>query len=686
MNVSLTKWLSQVLSDPFCFTYLLIQSSIFLYFFIHVLFPINHRTRRLAKIIKLSKKQNSNDKPLPEIRLSLQDSIKKVLPWAYEGFQEFKTAWSESRIGEDAKAASPIRIKEFLPQEIVLDRVRNQRLPNALPGIFVSIGIFGTFLGLVMGLSEVNLSDVDNLKIGVEHLISGLSLAFSSSLLGILYSVLFSFFYKMKITRLETTFFSFDEVLSKFFPYHSAERFSGQYLETQMDIKHSMQTLATDIVTKLGPKIGEAIGKELDPLRYDFSLLLENLQKTNAAASKGLVELFDNKFRELFQELSVIVKETTIVQSEIKSQMENFAENLEKHFAGQAELIEKTSKAGQILSDSLGSLENISNHLNSSADHVTSAATLLEESAAKAKDGHEILCDTMEKQVEAFTKTREELTASWENITDNTEGIVELMRLTIGELEEGVGKNLLKALEAFDGKVAEVAERFSGTLFENSEIINELPGLLGELNETFQSIGSEIMAQKEAIQELTKTTKDVVAPNINEAVQAAYVLKDSSEELVKIKTDLHDLFGEAIPTIQSNFGFLGPESPIIKQLNTLNEKLNGGGSKNNGEHQNFEQIEQICRQLGQIKTILETNRANENSKENKQILESVHALNEKIYTISKHFNENLINTLQESLLANIKTAQNFDELKTTFTNETLSQSSKKNFFGRMLNK
>ena len=686
MNVSLTKWLSQVLSDPFCLYYLLIQISVFFYFCIHVLLPITNRKRCLTKIIKLSKKQKSKEKPLSEIRLSLQDSIRKNLSWAYNGFQEFRTAWSESRIGEDDKAASPIRIKEFLPQEIVLDRVRNQRLANALPGIFVSIGIFGTFLGLVLGLSEVNLSDVDNLKIGVEHLISGLSLAFSSSLLGIFCSVLFSFFYKIRITRLETTFFSFDQAMSKFFPYHSAERFSGQYLETQIDIKHSMQTLATDIVTKLGPKIGEAIGKELDPLRYDFSLLLENLQKTNSETSKGLVELFDNKFRELFQELSVIVKETTVVQSEIKDQMENFAESLEKHFAGQAELIEKTSKAGQILSDSLDSLENISNHLKSSADYVTSAATLLEESAAKAKDGHEILRDTMEKQIEALTKTREDLSASWESITDNTEGVVELMRLTIGELEEGVGKNLLKALEYFDGKVAEVVERFSGTLFENSEIIEELPGLLGELNETFQSLGAEIITQKEVIQDLNKTTKDLVAPNINEAVQAASVLKGSSEELLKIKTDLHNLFAKVVPTLQSNFKLLGPESPIIKRLDKLNDTLNGGGPTTNDDPINSDQIKEISLHLGQIKTIIETNRANKNMNGNQKILESIHAINEKIDTISKYFNENSINTLQESHLANIKMAQTFDELKTTLTNEAFAQPIKKSLFGRMLNK
>ncbi len=686
MNISLTKWLSQVLSDTFCLSYLSVQIIIFIIFWVHVFLPLLNRKRQFNKIITGINKNAPKKESSGEIRLFIQEIIKKTIPWGYDSFQEYREAWSHSRIANEQKACSPIRIKEFLTTEIVLDKIRNQRLANALPGIFVSIGIFGTFLGLVLGLTEINPEDVKDMTKGVKSLIAGLSLAFSSSLLGILFSVLFSFIYKIRITRLENIFILFDETICKCFPYHSSERFSAQYLETQLDIKHGMQTLATDIVTKLGPKIGEAIGAELNPLRYDFSLLLENLQKNNFETSKGLVELFDTKFKEVFKELSVIIKETTDAQSDIKDQMIKFAENLQKHFKGQAELIEKTSRAGQILGDSLESLESISIQLKSSADHVVSAATLLEESAEKAKNGHEILRDTMTKQIEVLTKTREDLTASWENITDNTEGVVELMRLTIGELQEGVGTNLLKALESFDGKVAEVAERFSGTLFENSEIIEELPALLGDLNETFQTIGSEIVTQKELIQELNKTTKDIVAPNINEAAQAANVLKNSSEMLLKIKTDLHNLFAKVIPSLQSNFKLLGNDGPMIKQLKDLNANLNGSDSTNSNEAKNIEHIKEISTHLGQIKSIIQTNRVSEKNNENEGILHSILAINDKIDAISKYFNDASLNTLQESQIANIKMAQIFEEIKPILTNEALVQPVKRGLFGRMLNK
>jgi len=106
MNISIMKWLSQVLSDPFCLSYLSIQVIIFIYFCMHVLLPILNRKRQFAKILKATIKQKPEKKPITEVRLFLQENIKKTIPWAYDQFQNYKEAWTESRIGDDDKAAS----------------------------------------------------------------------------------------------------------------------------------------------------------------------------------------------------------------------------------------------------------------------------------------------------------------------------------------------------------------------------------------------------------------------------------------------------------------------------------------------------------------------------------------------------------------------------------------------------
>ena len=60
----------------------------------------------------------------------------------------------------------------------MLESGRNRRIAEALPGIFVALGIFGTFLGLVLGLKDLKLDQLETLKDSVGHLVSGLSLAF----------------------------------------------------------------------------------------------------------------------------------------------------------------------------------------------------------------------------------------------------------------------------------------------------------------------------------------------------------------------------------------------------------------------------------------------------------------------------------------------------------------------------
>lgn len=65
-----------------------------------------------------------------------------------------------------------------------------------LGGIFTGIGIFGTFAGLVIGLHgiDVTTANVDAMKAGIGNLLSGISTAFLTSVMGILCALGFNFF------------------------------------------------------------------------------------------------------------------------------------------------------------------------------------------------------------------------------------------------------------------------------------------------------------------------------------------------------------------------------------------------------------------------------------------------------------------------------------------------------------
>ncbi len=68
-----------------------------------------------------------------------------------------------------------------------------RKIFNMMPGVFTGLGILGTFVGLVLGLSDLNFSgNTQVLEQGINNLISGMYLAFLTSIAGLVSSLLWS--------------------------------------------------------------------------------------------------------------------------------------------------------------------------------------------------------------------------------------------------------------------------------------------------------------------------------------------------------------------------------------------------------------------------------------------------------------------------------------------------------------
>src|SRR5574344_535508 len=66
----------------------------------------------------------------------------------------------------------------------------NESFVNYTPTLLTSLGILGTFLGIVLGLLEFNTGSIET---SIVKLLDGLKVAFITSVIGILGSILFKF-------------------------------------------------------------------------------------------------------------------------------------------------------------------------------------------------------------------------------------------------------------------------------------------------------------------------------------------------------------------------------------------------------------------------------------------------------------------------------------------------------------
>lgn len=539
--------------------YISIQIVLFFFVCYRYLSPLFRRSRQLNSEYKKLKEILQKDEKIEEAAKKIRPLLFKDVKWARSQFEYFVSAWRDARPHGEEKAMISVRFKDFMTSEITIDDAANQRTSEAMSGVLLALGIFGTFLGLVLGLGGVQPGgNIDQMTTGVQGLIESLSLAFATSLIGIFTSILFSILHKHYVRQVEAVVFKLDNGLAAIFSCQTSELLSRRYIDTQEDIKHGIQTLATDIATKvadsIGPAMGDAVSTHLAPIMENVSDLLssnidqlkgmymqltahvENIEEKQSDAIQGVITEYMDKLsgnlEQSIESVSGIIKETTDAQVTIREEMIRFGEQMQQQFEVQGKLIEKTSKAGEILSDSMESLSNIAKELKASANDILTAAELLAESAKQAKEGHETLSDIIEKQIEAMQTTKENLEEAWKNITENMSFVTNQIQGLLDSLAESLGEHLMGALESFDSKIAEVAERFSGTLFEANDIIEELPSLISDLNQNTALIVEGVKGQTVVINNLRETTESLIAPNIDRVADAATTM-DLTVETVK---------------------------------------------------------------------------------------------------------------------------------------------------------
>ncbi len=89
----------------------------------------------------------------------------------------------------------PGNIEEIINDESLAIRSW-QSLVQQIPGTLTALGLLGTFVGLITGISNIGFSSVDAALGSIEVLLSGIRTAFYTSVIGVIFSIMFNMFSK----------------------------------------------------------------------------------------------------------------------------------------------------------------------------------------------------------------------------------------------------------------------------------------------------------------------------------------------------------------------------------------------------------------------------------------------------------------------------------------------------------
>ena len=193
-------------------------------------------------------------------------------------------------------------VGEYFTQTAVVGGRLNLRFYSALPNLLTGSGILGTFVGLVAGiwLASKGLASPDaaTVKQSLQVLLHGASLAFWTSIAGLVTSILFSWREKHWIHRLEGLRGKWVNLLDSYLERVNSELLSQEILTENRDQTAVLKSFTSELAFQIADAFQDRMSKSMTPVMARLLEAVEGLRKDQQNRNESALQLMVDKFSE----------------------------------------------------------------------------------------------------------------------------------------------------------------------------------------------------------------------------------------------------------------------------------------------------------------------------------------------------------------------------------------------------
>ena len=226
-------------------------------------------------------------------------------------------------------------IDEYINED-ELDLYIHKRLLEMVPDILTSLGILGTFIGLVWGLKNFNPNNYEAMTTSVASLVDGIKVAFLTSIYGIAFSIVYTYGMKTEYSGMVQQLQAF---LERFHAYvmPTAENESRNLLLSSQKMQaQAMEKVANQISEQLAGSFEKVITPTFRKMNDSLDLMVTSVTRCQQDAIREILDAF--------------MKE---MHSSYEKQFHDFGDTLTKLNQAQKENAEYTKELYQSLSRQL---------------------------------------------------------------------------------------------------------------------------------------------------------------------------------------------------------------------------------------------------------------------------------------------------------------------------------------------
>lgn len=258
----------------------------------------------------------------------------------------------------------------FFSEQAIVDAPLNADFYKHLPGILTGLGIIGTFLGLIVGLSSFDVSDAAKAQSELKNLINSVGHAFYVSGAAIFLAMLFTWIEKSLVTRRHRQVGELCQLIDSLFDAGAGEEYLARLVaaaETQAtqaahikdalvaDLKEILHTLTDNISTQVGKAIGDSLGGPMQQIAGAVNVLQQNqgdaVQRMLTDVLAGFSTQMEQMFGGQMRGMTDLLKETSEAMRSTADKFSLLASEMDTAGKGAVEAM------GEKLNSAIGSME-----------------------------------------------------------------------------------------------------------------------------------------------------------------------------------------------------------------------------------------------------------------------------------------------------------------------------------------
>ncbi len=219
-------------------------------------------------------------------------------------------------------------VEDYVNDDTVIYSVGHAQLADAVPGLLTSLGILGTFIGLMQGLGGLDVSDAAKTMESIPEMIGGMTYAFTTSIAGIACSLVFSMLNRMAHGSATRAIDDFNDAFADIVMQKPLETHVQMILQ-QEDRTALLRHISGDMANRVSEGIVTSVERTLTPVAQQMNQFILGQTQAQLDGVNGIVSNFieqmnrslNGQFLQLGKTLSTINQAQSVSYDTINTTM-----------------------------------------------------------------------------------------------------------------------------------------------------------------------------------------------------------------------------------------------------------------------------------------------------------------------------------------------------------------------------